>query len=175
MSKTLVAYFSREGDNYQDGKIVYLTKGNTEVLAQAVAEATEGKLFRIRPLVKYPNDYAACTQQARNELDTNARPALAELPEDINDYDFIFLGYPIWWQTLPMPVCTFLTSYDFTGKYIYPFCTHEGGLMGSSEEAIRSLCPGAKVSRGLPVRGNDVASSRQYVESWLRGLSTCFN
>ena len=173
MSRTLVAYFSRAGENYFGGQLQTIPVGNTERVAKTVAEQTMGKLFRIEPVKAYPDEYGACTEAAKADLHANARPALKEMPENLGDYDFIFLGFPTWWGTMPMPVWTFLESYDFTGKYIYPFCTHEGSQMGHSEADIKRLCPKAEVLRGLPIRGNAVDNADAYVASWLRGLTVC--
>ena len=84
------------------------------------------------------------------------------------DYDVIYLGYPNWWGTFPMAVFTFLESYDFTGKTIVPFCTHEGSGLGSSERDIKQLCPNAKILSGIAIRGGSVLSADNIVQSWLK-------
>ena len=80
----------------------------------------------------------------------------------------IYLGYPNYWNTMPMAVFTFLEQYDLTGKVIRPFCTHEGSGLGSSIQDIRKLCPQAEVTPGLALRGGSVEHSRQKIESWLQ-------
>ena len=131
-----------------------------------------GDLFHLEP-AKDTGGYSECTEVAKHEHRMNVRPTLKKMPESISEYNFIFLGFPIWWGTMPMPVWTFLESYDFSGKYIYPFCTHEGSLMGHSETDLKRLCPRSEILRALPIRGNDVDNAEAYVASWLRGLTIC--
>lgn len=166
-SKTLIAYFSREGGNYVDGNIVNLPVGNTEVAAKMIEKLTGGELFRIDPVRKYSNDYTACTNEAREELRANARPELRSYPDSLDTYDKVILCYPNWWGTMPMPVWTFLERYDFSGKTILPLCTHEGSGMGHSERDIKKLCPDASVETGLAVRGGGVKSAENDIAAWL--------
>jgi flavodoxin len=86
-------------------------------------------------------------------------------------YDVIFLGYPNWWGTMPMPVYTFLESYDFSGKKIVPFCTHEGSGMGHSEKDIAKACPKATVLKGIAIHGTSASSADSNVSSWIDELS----
>ena len=79
----------------------------------------------------------------------------------------IYLGYPNYWNTMPMAVFTFLEQYDFTGKVIRPFCTHEGSGMGSSETDIKTLCPGANVEKGLAIHGSRISGAKAQLEKWL--------
>ncbi len=167
-SKVLVAYFSREGGNYVGGSIVNLPVGNTELAAKMAADAAGGDLFKIDPLKKYSADYRACTEEAQKELRANARPSLTVYPESIAGYETVVLGYPNWWGTMPMPVWTFLEKYDFSGKTILPFCTHEGSGMGNSESDIKKLCPGANVQRGLAIRGSSVKNAGKDIAAWLK-------
>lgn len=172
-NRTLVAYFSRVGENYFGGNISRLSIGSTEIVAKAVAEQTGGDVFKIEPLIKYPDNYQSCLERASSEQKSNARPELELWLSNIDDYDFIFLGFPIWYNTMPMAVWTFLEHYDFAKKYIYPFCTHEGSRMGQSEADVKRLCPGAVVARGLPLHGSEIPDADRFVASWLRGLSVC--
>ncbi len=166
-SKTLIAYFSREGGNYVSGSMVDLPVGNTEVAARMIEKQTGGELFRIDPVRQYSRDYTTCTKEAQEELRANARPELRQYPGSIDTYDNVILCYPNWWGTMPMPVCTFLERFDFSGKTIFPLCTHEGSGMGRSEGDIKKLCPGAKVERGLAVRGGSVKSAENDIASWI--------
>ncbi len=166
--KTLIAYFSRKGDNYVGGKIVNLPVGNTEVAAKKIAELTGGDLFAIKTAHVYAEDYTTCTEEAKAELQANARPELADAVPDLSAYDVIYLGYPNWWGTAPMGVFTFLESVDFSGKTIRPFCTHEGSGMGQSERDIKKACPTAKVEKGLALRGASVSRADKDIENWLR-------
>ena len=167
-SKILIAYFSRPGNNYAGGGIVHLPIGNTEVAANMIAELTGGSLFKLDPVNKYPEDYNACTAQAQEELRSGARPVLTTYPDSIDGYDTVILGYPNWWGTMPMPVWTFLERYNFSGKIIYPFCTHEGSGMGRSEGDIKKLCPKADVKAGLAIRGGSVKSAGKDISAWLK-------
>jgi flavodoxin len=166
--KCLIAYYSRKGNNYVGGNIVNLSIGNTEVVAKKIMALIGGDLFGINTVTPYPISYDETTKVAKDELRKNARPELTEKVKNMVDYDVIYLGYPNWWGTFPMAVFTFLESYDFTGKTIVPFCTHEGSGLGSSERDIKKLCPNANVLSGLAIRGGSVASSDNVVQSWLK-------
>lgn len=168
MSNTLIAYYSRSGQNYVNGTVKNLPVGNTQVAAEVIAELTGGDLFRIETVKAYPADYYACTDEAQAELSANARPELATPVPDMTDYDTIYLGYPNWWGTAPMAVFTFLESADFSGKIIRPFCTHEGSGLGGSVADIQRACPGATVERGLAIRGGSVSSAASSIESWVK-------
>ena len=166
-SKSLIAYFSRKGSNYVGGSIVNLPIGNTEVVANEIQELAGSDMFEIKTVKSYPKDYTETTNVAKEELRENARPELIEKVDDIDSYDVIYIGYPNWWGTMPMAVYTFLESYDFSGKTIIPYCTHEGSGMGSSERDIKKLCPNAKVLSGLAIKGSNVKSAASTIKSWL--------
>lgn len=165
--KILIAYFSRRDENYVGGALKNLTVGNTEVVAGILARLTGGTLFALQPVQPYARDYNTCIDQAQTDQRRNARPALQAWPEGFADYDTVFLGYPNYWGTMPMPVFTFLEGLDFTGKTIYPFCTHEGSGLGRSEADIRRLCSGAIVKPGLAVVGGRVGQAEAAVRDWL--------
>lgn len=163
----LIAYFSRPGNNYANGSIVYLEVGNTEVVAMKIQEITDGQLYKINPLKKYSEDYQTCANEARQEFRANARPELTERLDSIDKYETILLAYPNWLDTMPMPVWTFLEQYDFTGKNILPLFTHEGSGMGKSEEDIKKLCPNANIKKGLAVKGSSVKNADSVISEWL--------
>ena len=171
MAKSLVVYFSRRGQNYWNGSIKELARGNTETVAEMIAEAVGADLFEVERTEPYPENYDACTREAQLEAHEKARPALVKYLDSIDAYDTIFVGYPNWWGTMPMPVFAFLERYDFTGKRVAPFCTHEGSGMGASEKDIARLCAGAKVEKGLPIHGGSVASAEPLIRSWLESVS----
>lgn len=141
------------------------------MVADMIAGQTGGDMFEIRTVTPYPDEYNECTEVAKQEQDEDARPELAESVEGMENYDVIFLGYPNWWGDMPMAVYTFLESYDFSGKAIVPFCTHEGSGLSSAENSIAKLCPDAKVLDGLAIRGSVAQNSREEaneaVISWL--------
>ena len=168
--KSLIAYYSRKGSNYVGGRVVNLPVGNTEVAACMIRDLTGGDTFRIDTIKAYPVDYVETTQVAQRELQQNARPELSGHVDKMDEYDVVFLGYPNWWGTMPMAVFTFLDAYDFSGKTIIPFCTHEGSGMGHSEGDIKELCANAKVLKGLSILGRSVHGARRDIAAWLRKL-----
>lgn len=167
-SKSLIAYFSRKGNNYVDGSIVDLPVGNTEVAATLIQKLTGSAMFKLDTVEDYPSDYHKTADAARQELRQNARPVLTGQVDDMDEYSVILLGYPNWWGTMPMAVCTFLESYDLSGKTILPFCTHEGSGMGHSESDLRKLCPDAKVLKGLAIKGGSSQGAGSEIAAWLR-------
>ena len=169
--KCLVAYYSRKGQNYVSGKIVDLKVGNTEVVAKMIQKKMGGDLFPIESVTAYPKDYTETTDVTRNELRAKARPKLTGRVENMKAYDAIFLGYPNWWGTMTMPVYTFLECYDFSGKTIVPFCTHEGSGMGRSEKDIAKACPKSTVLEGLAIHGTSASSAESKVSSWVDRLT----
>lgn len=166
-NRTLIAYYSRKGQNYVSGRIVSLPVGNTEVAAKMAQELTGGDIFEICTVKSYPVDYTETTEVATAEKRANARPELSTHVNNMDQYDTIILGYPNWWGTFPMAVFTFLEEYDFTGKTILPFCTHEGSGLGGSERDIRKLCPDATVLPGLSIQGGSVKGAYDKIKSWL--------
>ncbi|MDR1296315.1 MAG: flavodoxin [Deltaproteobacteria bacterium] len=151
--------------------VVYFTQtGNTETVAGMISERTGAPLFRLLTVKPYPDTYDECVKVARIEQNENARPELANRVDNLADYDVVYLGFPNWWGTIPMALFTFLEQNDFSGKTIVPFCTHNGSAMGRSERDIASLAPGARVLRGLPVRGSRSSGAADAVEKWLAGL-----
>jgi flavodoxin len=167
MSNCLIAYYSRSGENYAGGQMVDLAVGNTEVAAKMIQAATGGDLLHLETVQEYPAGYRETTEVAKQELRGNVRPELRVLPDDIDAYDVIFVGYPNWWGTAPMAVFTFLESFDFSGKTIVPFCTHEGSGMGRSERDVREACPGASVADGLAIRGGGVGGAEGSIRQWI--------
>ncbi|HUN53824.1 MAG TPA: flavodoxin [Smithella sp.] len=169
-SKSLIAYFSRNGNNYVGGSIVNLPIGNTEVIAKKLQQLTGSDLFQIKTVKSYPDDYTEATEVAQEEKKKNARPELTEKVKDMASYNVIFLGHPNWWGTMPMAVLTFLEAYDFSGKIIVPFCTHEGSGMGNSEQTIKKTCPNAKVLPGLAIIGGSADRADKDIKNWLKKL-----
>lgn len=166
-NKILIAYFSRADENYGVGVI---EKGNTEIIAEMIADQIGGELFHIERDTPYPAEYRACTDEAKKEQNDNARPALKE-DIDISDYDVIYLGYPIWWGDLPMPVYTFIESHDWNGKTVIPFCTHEGSGISNTVPTLENKCTGATVLEGLTMTGttaqNNKSEAKESVLHWL--------
>lgn len=170
MSKILIAYYSRKGQNYVNGSIKNLVKGNTEIVAEYIKKAVGGELFEIDTVKNYPIDYTECTEVAKVEIQQKARPELKNYLENIDDYDKIFLGYPIWWSIPPMAVSTFLEKYDFSGKKIMPFATHEGSGLGGSISYLKKICPKAEIMSGLAIYGSKVKNSEAEIANWAKNF-----
>ncbi len=163
----LVAFYSRADENYFGGAYRYISVGNTEKVANMIAQATGADLFKIEQVTPYAADYETCIAQAKKDLQSKARLELVKLPDSINQYDEIYLGYPNYWGDMPMAVYTFLEHFDWTGKTIHPFCTHEGSGLSGTERKIEKTCKGAKVTRGLAIHGSSVDSAKATVEGWV--------
>lgn len=167
MSKKLIAFYSRADENYVNGTIKTLKTGNTELAAGIIQELTGADLFKIEQVRPYAKNYNECIAQAQADQQRNARPELKRYPESIADYDIIYLGYPNYWSTMPMAVFTFLEHFDFNGKIIKPFCTHEGSGMGSSVSDIQKLCKTATVEKGLALHGGSVLRAKDEIREWV--------
>ena len=169
-SKVLVVYFSRADENTGVG---YIEKGNTCILAEMIAEKTKADIFEIKLAKSYPKEYKPATELAKQEKENNARPEIVGQLPDVQKYDVIFLGYPIWWGDLPMAVYTFLEKENFSGKTIIPFCTHEGSGISGTEGYIAETTK-AKVLDGLEMRGsvaqNSQDKAKEEVMEWLKKL-----
>lgn len=166
--KSLIAFYSRRGENYIDGAVKTLTVGNTELVVAVLQKLTGADCFQIEPCQDYPADYYQCIDLACQDLRKGIRPKLKRLPDSIAPYDVIYLGYPNYWGTMPMPVFSFLEQFDFSEKIIKPFCTHEGSGMGRSEQDLRRLCPTAHIMQGLSMRGAQISQEISTLETWVK-------
>ena len=143
--------------------------GNTEICADLIKQAfPDADLFKIERAAPYAANYRKCVSQVTADLMLHKRPALTALPESIAAYDAIVLGYPNYCGTMPMAVYTFLEHYDFTGKTIRPFCTHEGSGLSDTENDIRKAAHGAAVTKGLAIHGSHVAEAESALARWVR-------
>lgn len=163
----LVIYYSRTGENYVNGTIKVLSKGNTEIAAEMIQKLTGADLFKVEQVNAYSDNYNECIEEAKKDQRSGARPKLKKMLEDIGEYDVIYIGYPNYWSTMPMAVFTLLESLDFTGKTIKPFCTHEGSGMGSSESDLKKYAKGAKVEKGLAIHGGSVKAAEEMIKAWV--------
>lgn len=154
----LIAYYSRTG--------------NTQTIANYINQAIGGDTFEIKTVNTYPEDYVEMKEIAKQEQEENARPELKSKIDNLDKYDTIFVGYPIWYGTMPMGVFTFLEQNDFSGKTVIPFCTHGGSGFGNSEEDIKNTIPKANIIKGLSFRGDDVEldETKTEVAEWIRKL-----
>lgn len=146
-SNVMIAYFSKTG--------------NTEEIAKEIQTLTNGTLVEIEPVEAYPDSYQETVDIAQNELEENARPKIKDLSLNMDDYDTIFVGYPIWWHDAPMVIYTFLENYDLSNKTIVPFCTSGGSDIQESMPGIQKATKGAKLLDGL------TANNVDDVEPWL--------
>ena len=162
--RVLVVYFSRADEN--TGGVGYIEKGNTKILAEMIAERTHGDLFETKTVKPYPKEYRPATEAAKQEKEENARPEIVgELP-DLSKYDVVFLGYPIWWSDMPMPVYTFLDRENFAGKIILPFCTHEGSGLSDTQRSIADVTK-ADVREGFALQGHIAQKSPEEARTAL--------
>ena len=163
----LVAFYSRADENYFGGSMQYIKVGNTEKVAKMISEITGADMYKIEQKVPYAADYNTCIAEAKRDLQAKARPELVNMIDSIDQYDEIYLGYPNYWGTMPMAVYTFLESFDFSGKKLHPFCTHEGSGLSSTENDIRKTAKGAEVTKGLAINGSRADGAGSKVEGWV--------
>ena len=167
----LVVYFSHAGENHNVGVI---EEGNTAKMGKIIAEQMGADIFELVPVVEYPMDYDSCLDVATEEQRTDARPEYVDEIENWEQYDTVFIGYPIWWGEIPNIVYTFMEAYDFTGKTVIPFNTHEGSGQARSQRDIEELLTNATVLKGLAVRGskaqNDAEGTGTDVANWLKSI-----
>lgn len=152
-AKVLVAYYS--------------WSGNTKEVAEAIAEKTNGTLFRIETVKAYPEEYRATTEQAKKEINDGYRPELKDKVADIAQYDVIFIGSPNWWGTIAPAVSTFLSSYDLKGKKVIPFITHGGGGVQNTVKDLTAQCTGCDVAENSWV---GYSSRTLGISGWLEDL-----
>lgn len=163
----LIAFYSRADENYFSGAHRYIPVGNTEKAANMIAEVTGAELFKIEQQVPYAADYDTCIAQAKKDLKAKARPDLVSIPDSLDGYDEIYLGYPNYWGDMPMAVYTFLENFNWSGKIIHPFCTHEGSGLSGTERKIQTVCKGATVTNGLAIHGSSVDRAKTAIEKWV--------
>ena len=167
--RILLAYFSRPGENYWNGGRRDLEVGNTEVLARLIGARLHCDAHRIRARDPYPDDYDATVARNVREQNADARPAIANRLASIDSYDTILLASPIWNVRAPMIMSTFAERYDFAGKTVHPITTYAMSGLGTTPEDYAELCEGARIGRGLAVRGEEVrARGEDAVDGWLR-------
>ena len=163
-SKSLVVFFSHAGENYSVGNIKV---GNTKIVADYISEITGADQFEIVTHKYDGMKYTPLTELAQEEANNNERPPFEGTLENLDQYDTIFIGGPIWWGTYPMVMFTFFDTYDLDGKTIYPFTTHEGSGLGNVVSDIRRAYPKANVQKGFSIYGHEVRTNKAKVEKWL--------
>lgn len=164
----LIIYYSRTGENYVNGKIENLKKGNTAICAEFIQNAVGGDLFEIKTVTGYSKNYHKCTEEAAKEIRENARPELVDYLENIDSYKNVFVCGPCWWGTYPMAVFSQLERLDFKGKKVMALMTHEGSGLGNAEHDIRKICQGATFGTGIAIHGADAEKAEEIVSTWAK-------
>ncbi|RYE42031.1 MAG: flavodoxin [Hyphomicrobiales bacterium] len=149
----LVAYFSRSG--------------NTRVIAALLSRSLGATLFEIVPASPYPEDYLETVEQARKQRDQGVEPPLKGTVPDFASYATIFLGMPIWGETAPPPIRSFLSAHDLTGKTLIPFITHGGYGLGSSQSVIARHAPKARILPPFSLQADQERQTMERVNTWL--------
>ena len=165
--KSLIIYFSRADENYFGGTLKYIEKGNTEIVAGYIHELTGADMFKVERKIPYSRDYKTCIEESKKENNEDARPEIAHCLNNIDEYEVIYIGSPIYWGSMPAELFTALKEVDFTGKTIRVFTTHEGSGLGNVLEDVKKICSGAEVLDGLAIVGSQVKNSKQKVEDWI--------
>lgn len=166
--KSLVIYFSHTGENYMNDGIRNIDKGNTEIVSEFISEVTGSDLFKVEPVKEYPYDYHECCRVAKIELNKDIRPDVKKKLNNIDEYDVIYIGGPVWWGHYPCCMFSVLEGLDFTGKVVKPFTTHEGSGLGNVLDDIDRFCKGATIDAGLAIRGSSANSSKKIIEEWCK-------
>ena len=169
MAKTLTVFYSLKGETIAPGmKIVNLEKGHTAAAAEFIQKAVGGDLYELETVKTYIEDHMKMIYEAQEELEKGIRPELKSYP-NLDEYDTIFLGFPNWWNTMPMPVFGFLEHSDWNGKRIIPFVTSGGGGFGKSIEDMKKICSGAVIEEnGGEFLGHEVEASEEKIAAWAK-------
>lgn len=154
--KVLVVYFSHSG--------------NTRTIANQLRDLTGADVFEIEPVTPYPSDYHTTTEQAQKEIRAGFQPSIKQGPDNLSDYDVVFVGSPCWWSTIAPPVVTFLSTHDLSGKTVIPFSTHGGSGLARNASDTAKLTPHSNVLDGKAFWGSRVEEAKSDVESWLKDL-----
>lgn len=170
VSKVLVAYFSRAGENYANGGRTWLKVGNTAVVAGMIADLIPCDVHRIEAADPYSDRYDDTVARNVREQNADARPAIANPLPAIDRYDVVLLGSPIWNVRAPMIMTTFTEKLDLSGKTVHPFTTYAMSGLGTTERDYARSCPGATIAEGLAVRGEQVQEARPQITDWLRRI-----
>ncbi len=157
MKKILIAYYTHSG--------------NTEKIAENIAEITKGQLLKLEPEKEYPKSYIATVAQAKMEMIKNFTPKLKTEIPNIADYDVIFVGTPNWWSTMALPVKTFLKENNLKGKTIIPFYTHGGGGAGHVVKDMKNMCPESEFLKEIEIYKAGGDTLKENIEEWIKNLS----
>ncbi len=150
--------------------VLYYSKtGHTEELARYIQKKTNADMAQISPVTPYPSDYDETVRISRLELLTGRRNPVQPLSVRLQQYDSIFLGTPLWWGTLAVPVLQLLTQHPLEGKRVLPFSTNAGGNRDKIFDDLLLLCPKADVHAPLALRAGELQRAQGKVDAWIRG------
>ena len=167
---SVVSDTNRDLQTQADGNILiayFSWSGNTENAAGIIQERTGADIIELNPVEPYSDNYNEVLDQAQEDMNSDARPELANHVENMDQYDTILLGYPNWWASIPMPIASFLEEHDFSGKTIIPFCSHGGGGFGQSITDISKLAPNSRIGEGLSIHYSGGSSLDSDISEWL--------
>jgi flavodoxin len=160
----------QSSNNQEGGKVLiayFSWGGNTKGIAEEIQRQTGADLFEITLVNPYSSDYNTVLDEAQRDQNAQARPEISGSVGNMEQYGTVFLGYPNWWASIPMPIASFLEEYDFSGKTIIPFCSHGGGRFGQSLTAIAKLAPDANMGEALSVHYSGGSSLVGDISGWL--------
>lgn len=166
MSKNLIIYYSRRGQNYVDGSIKDLEKGNVEVIVEYIKNTIDCDLFEIKTVKEYSKDYMTCIKEAKEDISNNERPKLKEYLDSIDKYENIVVAGPCWWGTYPYAIFSQLEKLNFASKNVFPIMSHEGSGLANSVEDLKKNCKGATIKEGLAIKGSSVKQSKDVITRW---------
>lgn len=155
-SKSLVVYFS--------------WSGNTENVAKSIQSQTDSDIFEIVPATPYSDDYDTVVDLAQEEQRNNARPAISNSIENIEQYDVVYVGFPNWWGDMPMILYTFFDTYDLSDKTVALFCTSGGSGLSGTVNEVKSLEPNTTVTQGLHIGSGSSSNPDSAVSEWLNDI-----
>lgn len=167
-AKVLIVFFSHAGENYNVGNIKV---GNTKLVADEIQKVTGGDKFEIVAEKNYDLPYNDLVNVAKEETEKGEKPSFKGEIKNIDDYDTVFIGGPIWWGTYPRVMFTFFDKYDLNGKTIIPFSTHEGSGLGSVVEDLKTLYPNATFKEAFSIYGTETRKDLSKVDKWLKRLN----
>lgn len=185
--RTLIIYFSQPEemktdavDGFSGASVLQKhtpETGSTQYIAQLIQAQTGADVFRLEAAVPYPREHETLLRIAEKEQQTKARPALKTPLPDLANYDSIYVGYPVWWYTMPMLIYALFEQNDFAGKTIIPFTTHGGSRLADSLREIARMQPQAKlITRALTISRNDISSPDipEEVQQWVKQVHPGF-
>jgi flavodoxin len=180
-SNSLIVYFSLRGNSVSDKAVDASTSasimvgrkgpiGTTEHIAGMIQDTVGGDIHLIQTMEPYPDDFNAVIERNHDEINKNYLPPLKTSNLNVEQYDTVFIGYPVWATTVPQAILSFLSENNLSGKTIIPFCTHDGYGSGRSYAAIQKVCPDTSMLEGIAIEAKDVPAAKTMVLSWLNSI-----